>query len=92
MKLREQNEELRIETIRLLKSKETDTADLHSEIARLKKKIAESENSRVRFTDEIGGYIDRIRTGQDTVGRNYATYGSSTYGVTSKYGEEAGGV
>jgi hypothetical protein len=79
--LRDQNEELRVETIRLLKSKETDTAELNNEIARLQKKLAEGDQSRARFTDEIGGYINRIKTGQEIVERSYATYGTPGYGT-----------
>jgi hypothetical protein len=54
----------------------------------LNKKLAEVDQSRARFTDEIGGYINKIKTGQETVGRNYATYGTNAYGSSTytKYG------
>jgi hypothetical protein len=81
-KLKHENEERRVETIKLLKVNGSETQELQNEINRLNKKLAEVDLSKARFTDEIGGYINKIKTGQDTIGRNYATYGT-IYGGTA---------
>lgn len=88
--LKQQNEELRVETIRLLKKKESGGSDevprLHEEIMRLHETIENENSAKRQFIADLEGYKRRLsqlenenrqlrsRTGQASVEPRYGSY------------------